>query len=62
MGNIQVLVSHRCCNDDLEVDNDDEEKHPPVKQKPILKTATDKNDVLVNSDSFTTTIPCFSNN
>lgn len=61
MGNVQILVSHRCCNDDLEVDNDDEEKPPPVK-KPVLKTTTDKNDVLVNSDSFTTTIPCFSSN
>lgn len=64
MGNIQILISHKCCNDDLEIDNDDDEKPPMVRQKPVLKTTTDKKDKLINTetDSFTTTIPCFSNN
>ena len=56
MGTVQILT--KCCNDDdLEIDNDDDEK-PKVKQQPIL--TTDKKDKLISpTDSFNTTIPCF---
>ena len=61
MGSIQILVSHKCCNDDLEVDNDDEEQ-PQLKQKPVLKTTNKKEELInVETDSYTTTIPCFQN-
>ena len=56
MGNIQILISHKCCNEDFDIDNDDEEK-----QKPVLKTTTDNKEKLINTEteSFTTTIPWF---
>ena len=52
MGSIQILT--KCCNDDFEIDNDDNEK-PLVIQQPTIK---DKSDKLVTGDSFNTTLPC----
>ena len=60
MGTTQVIL--KCCNDDLEVDNDDNEKPPMIKvnQQPTI-TRDNKDDLInVEADSFTTTIPCFS--
>ena len=53
MGSIQILT--KCCNDDLEIDNDDNEKPPLVIQQPTIK---DKSDKLITTDSFNTTLPC----
>ena len=53
MGSIQILT--KCCNDDFEIDNDDNEK-PLVIQQPT--TIKDKTDKLVTSESFNTTLPC----
>ena len=59
---LQVII--KCCNDDdLEVDNDDNEKPSPmvkVKQQPTI--TRDRKDDLINveTDSFATTMPCFS--
>ena len=62
MGTIQIL--NKCCNDELEIDEDDDEKNnrPVIKQKPIL--TKDKSTEVINdeTDSFTTTIPCFPTN
>ena len=57
MGNIQVLISHKCCNDDLIIDEDDDEK-PKVKQLP---TITEDKNKIQTSESFNTTLPCFAN-
>ena len=60
MGTIQILT--KCCNDDLEIDEDDDEKKRPViKQQPVLSKTKDKSTEVINdeTDSFTTTIPCF---
>jgi hypothetical protein len=57
MGNVQLLISHKCCNDDLIIDEDDDEK-PKVKQLPTI--TEDKNKIQI-SESFTTTLPCFTN-
>lgn len=63
MGTIQILTKYRCCSEtDLEVDNDDDEKPPMVKanQKPTI-TRDGKDDLInVETDSFATTMPCFS--
>ena len=62
MGTIQILIKYKCCPEtDLEVDDDDNEKPTVmVKQNPTI--TRDNKDDLVNfeTDSFTTTIPCFS--
>ena len=62
MGTIQIL--NKCCNDELEIDEDHDEKNnrPVIKQKPIL--TKDKSSEVINdeTDSFTTTIPCFPSN
>ena len=63
MGTIQIL--NKCCNDELEIDEDDDEKNnrPVIKQKPIL--TKDKSIEVINddeTDSFTTTFPCFPSN
>ena len=62
MGTIQILT--KCCNDDLEIDEDDDEKKRPViKQQPALSKTKDKSTEVINDeDSFTTTIPCFPSN
>ena len=63
MGTIQIL--NKCCNDDFEIDEDDDEKNKPViKQQPVLTNTKDKSTEVINdeTDSFTTTIPCFPNN
>ena len=59
---LQVVI--RCCNDDLEIDDDDNEKGRPIlKQQPALTTTKDKSiEVINDEDSFTTTIPCFPSN
>ena len=59
-GTMQVMI--RCCNDDLEVDNDDDEKPQMTKVKQQPTMTRDKKDDLISSESFNTTIPCFSNN
>ena len=56
-GTMQVMI--RCCNDDLEVDNDDDEKHQMTKVKQQPTMTRDKKDDLISSESFNTTIPCF---
>ena len=64
MGTIQILT--KCCNDDLEIDEDDDEKQkrPTIKQQPVLSKTKGKSTEVINdeSDSFTTTIPCFPSN
>ena len=59
MGNIQLLISYKCCSSD-EVDNDDykEPEKPKLNQLPTI--TEDKIDKLVtiSDDSFKTTIPC----
>ena len=56
---LQVVI--RCCNDDLEIDEDDNEKSRPIiQQQPTLTKTKDKSiEVINDEDSFTTTIPCF---
>ena len=51
---LQIMI--KCCNDDLEIDNDDNEKPPLVIQQPTI--TKDKTDKLVTVDSFNTTLPC----
>ena len=63
MGTIQIL--NKCCNDDFEIDEDDDEKNKPViKQQPVLTKTKDKSTEVINdeADSFTTTILCFPSN
>ena len=62
MGNIQLLISYKCCSSD-EIELDDNEYKEMEKPKLInqLPTITeDKIDKLVtiSDDSFKTTIPC----
>ena len=61
MGNIQLLVSYKCCSSD-EIELDDNEYKEMEKPKLInqLPTITeDKIDKTVTiDDSFKTTIPC----
>ena len=58
---LQILTKTNCCTaaDTESTDNDDDDKLPPIKSKPI--TASDKNSKLISldnpEDSFTTTIP-----
>ena len=62
MGSIQILT--KCCTrGELEIDEDDDNLKPKVLQKTVI--TKDKNDKLINSDlkrsdSYNTTIPCFS--
>ena len=65
MGTIQIL--NKCCNDDFEIDEDDDEKNktkPIIQQQPTLTKTRDKSTEVINdeADSFTTTIPCFPTN
>ena len=56
MGNIQMLISHRCCNNDLEIDGDDDEKEKTkVEQLPARIRSNE--DEIANCESFQT-LPC----
>ena len=63
MGNIQLLISYKCCSsDEIELDDNEYkeiEKPKLINQMPSIP-AEDKIDKLVtiSDESFKTTIPC----
>ena len=57
MGTIQIMTKYKCCSDDLEIDEDDNEKNILIDQQhPTIKDSEDK--IVTLLDSFNTTIPC----
>jgi len=59
MGNIQLLISYKCCSSD-EIELDDNEYKEMEKPKLLNQIPTIVEDKLVtiSDDSFKTTIPC----
>ena len=55
MGTVQVMTIYRCCSraEDVEVETDEENENPIVKQLPAIETENTE-----SHESFATTIPC----